>query len=186
MSTSNAQANEIEAGTNIPHRNPGSEQPLWVQFAVAVAARIERAGIELVKDKGTASGFPENKGWVRLEVLGGPSAGTKLYVPRAKTRLGHLETTVEFRPNLDRGVLPLPAPRSGKQYSNGAIRSWLAPDHEKASTLFIEAVNGGTKKPMKRFGQQEPTAAIEASATASTSQEESPETQAASVSSSSQ
>lgn len=129
---------------------PVSSQPIWAQFAASIAARLAENGIELEEDPTTESGFPQNKGFVRLEVKAdGPSKGIKAYIPLSKTRIGRVETTLELSDE-EPGVLPLPEPKSGKPYTNGAIRSHLAPDVEVVAGHLIEAVKGGMRKPSKR------------------------------------
>lgn len=133
-----------------PPARPATQQAPWVEFSQGLGSKLMDAGIELIEDRGTESGFPENKGWVRLEVRSGTSAGTKVYVPRAKTRLGHLETTIPLEPDPERGVLHLPTPRNGGNYTNGAIRSHLVADVETAAEIIIEAIQSGVQKPTKR------------------------------------
>lgn len=141
---------------------PTSQQVPWVEFSQGLGSKLMDAGIELIEDRATESGFPENKGWVRLEVRSGTSTGTKVYVPRAKTRLSHLETTIPLEPDPERGVLHLPTPRNGGVYTNGAIRSHLVADVEQAAEIIIEAIQRGVQKPAKRVPMtQQQTQAVQ-------------------------
>lgn len=121
--------------------------PMWAAFAKAVQERIEDEGVELLTDQSTESGLPENKNWVRLEHQ---QSGNKLYIPKGKGTIRHLETTIELSPDPKRGVLELPKPKSGKPYENGAIRSHLTADPVLAASLFVEAIAAGAVKPAKR------------------------------------
>ena len=152
MSQSNQ--NTSTAGSN--KKTAKQSLPMWAEFARALATRVEDGGVEVMTDKNTASGFPENKNWVRIEHA---ESGSKLYIPKGKTQIRHLETTIELQPDLTRGILPLPQPKNGKPYSNGAIRSHLAPDPEKAASLFVQAIEAGAKKPEKRAPRTQQAAA---------------------------
>lgn len=145
-----------------------SNQPMFVQFARALSLRLEEAGIEIVRDKTTETGLPQNKGWVRIELAPGvgKSAGQKAYIPQAVGPIRRIESTLDLQPDLRRGVMPLPKPRSGKPYSNGKIRSHLVPDVDKVASLFIDAVYGDVPPPVRR-----PAGALEAAAEQSESEQ---------------
>lgn len=128
-------------------------QPMFVQFARALRDRLADAGIEVLEDKTTPTGLPQNKNWVRIELAptAGKAAGQKVYVPQAKGGIARVESTLDLEPDPRRGVLPLPNPTSGKPYSNGRIRSHLVPDVEKVSALLIDAVYDGVPPPNRRM-----------------------------------
>lgn len=156
-----SQSNQSASTGNASTQGKKVALPMWASFAKAIASRIENANIEVLRDRETDSGLPENNNWVRIE---DKRSGNKIYVPKGKTQIRHLETTIELKPDPQRGVLPLPQPKSGRPYTNGLIRSHLAPDPEKAASLFIEAIESGATKPAKRAPrtiQQQPASGHE-------------------------